>query len=81
MVMPGGDPTLLGSAKIDDFVMGGFPVGNIEQAKAKFRLLYLELTDVIAKKGTSVLKAPSARLDFATSASVLGNVTIPEKEM
>src|SRR5262249_1070690 len=43
MTMNDGDPTLLGGIKIDDFVMGGFPVGNIEQAKAKFRLLYLEL--------------------------------------
>jgi translocation and assembly module TamB len=74
MVMPGGDPTLLGNAKIDDFVIGGFPVGNIEQTKAKFRLLYLELTDLVAKKGNSVLKAPSARLDFDTKASILVNV-------
>jgi translocation and assembly module TamB len=74
MVMPGGDPTLLGNAKIDEFVIGGFPVGNIESAKAKFRLLYLELSDVIAKKGTSTLRAPSARLDFGTSASILVNV-------
>ncbi|MES1183538.1 MAG: translocation/assembly module TamB domain-containing protein [Myxococcales bacterium] len=74
MVMPGGDPTLLGNAKIDDFVIGGFPVGSIESAKAKFKLLYLELTDVVAKKGTSILRAPSARLDFATGASILVNV-------
>jgi len=74
MTMTDGDPTLLGGLKIDDFVMGGFPVGNIEQAKAKFKLLYLELTDVVAKKGNSVLKAPSARLDFATGASILVNV-------
>lgn len=74
MVMPGGDPTLLGNAKIDDFVIGGFPVGSIESAKAKFRLLYLELTDVVAKKGTSTLRAPSARLDFDTKASLLVNV-------
>lgn len=74
MQMPGGDPTLLGNMKIDDFVIGGFPVGNIEQAKAKFRLLYLELTDVVARKGNSVLKSPSARLDFDTRASLLVNV-------
>ncbi len=74
MSMPGGDPTLLGNLKIEDFVMGGFPVGNIESAKAKFRLLYLELTDVVAKKGSSVLRAPSARLDFDTKASLLVNV-------
>jgi translocation and assembly module TamB len=74
MSMPGGDPTLLGNVKIDDFVMGGFPVGSIESAKAKFRLLYVELSDVVAKKGTSTLKAPSARLDFDTPASILVNV-------
>ncbi len=74
MVMPDGDPTLLGNAKIDDFVIGGFPVGSIEQAKAKFRLLYLELSDVLLKKGNSALRAPSARLDFGTKASILVNV-------
>jgi translocation and assembly module TamB len=74
MVMPGGDPTLLGNVKVDDFVIGGFPVGSIEQGKAKFRLFYVEFTDLVAKKGTSVYKAPSARLDFGTQASVLVNV-------
>ncbi len=74
MTMNDGYPTLLGNAKIDDFVIGGFPVGDIESAKAKFQLLFLELTDVVAKKGTSVLKAPSARLDFDTKASLLVNV-------
>jgi len=74
MTMSDGYPTLLGNAKIDDFIIGGFPVGNIESAKAKFKLLYLELTDVVAKKGTSILKAPSARLDFDTKASILVNV-------
>jgi translocation and assembly module TamB len=74
LTMPGYDPTLLGNAKIDDFVIGGFPVGDIQQAKAKFRILYLELTDLVAKKGGSVLRAPSARLDFGTSASILVNV-------
>jgi translocation and assembly module TamB len=74
MTMNDGYPTLLGNVKIDDFVIGGFPVGNIESAKAKFKLLYLELSDVIAKKGNSILKAPSARLDFDTRASLLVNV-------
>lgn len=74
MAMPGGDPTLLGNVKIDDLVIGGFPVGSIESGKAKFRLLYVEFTDLIARKGSSVYRAPSARLDFDTRASVLVNV-------
>jgi translocation and assembly module TamB len=74
MTMNDGYPTLLGNLKIDDFVIGGFPVGNIESAKAKFKLLYLELSDVVAKKGSSYLRAPSARLDFDTKASLLVNV-------
>jgi translocation and assembly module TamB len=74
MVMPGGDPTLLGNVKVEDFVIGGFPVGSIESGKAKFRLFYVEFTDLVAKKGTSVYKAPSARMDFGTQASVLVNV-------
>jgi translocation and assembly module TamB len=74
MVMPGGDPTLLGNVKVEDFNIGGFPVGSIESGKAKFRLFYVEFTDLVARKGTSVYKAPSARLDFGTQASVLVNV-------
>ncbi|HYQ15584.1 MAG TPA: hypothetical protein VEQ58_07500, partial [Polyangiaceae bacterium] len=74
MTMNDGDPTLFGTIKIDDFVIGGFPVGSIESAKAKFRPLYLELSDLVAKKGGSTLRAPSARLDFDTRASVLVNV-------
>lgn len=74
MTMNDGDPTLLGNIKIDDFVIGGFPVGSIESAKAKFKLLYLELSDLVAKKGGSIFKSPSARLDFGTRASILVNV-------
>jgi translocation and assembly module TamB len=74
MEMPGGDPTLLGNIKVDDFVIGGFPVGSIESGKAKFQLLYVEFTDLIARKGNSVYRAPSARMDFDTPASVLVNV-------
>lgn len=74
MVMPDGNPTLLGNVKVDDFVIGGFPVGSIESGKAKFQLFYVEFTDLIAKKGSTTFKAPSARLDFGTQASVLVNV-------
>jgi translocation and assembly module TamB len=74
MVMPGGDPTLLGNVRVEDFVIGGFPVGSIESGKAKFRLFYVEFTDLVAKKGSTTYKAPSARLDFGTPASVLVNV-------
>ena len=74
MVMPGGDPTLTGNVKIEDFNVGGFPVGSIESGKVKFRLFYVELTDLVAKKGNSVYRAPSARMDFGTKASVLVNV-------
>jgi translocation and assembly module TamB len=74
MVMPDGDPTLTGNVKIDDLVMGGFPVGSIESGKVKFQLLYVEFMDLIAKKGGSTYRAPSARLDFGTKAGVLVNV-------
>ncbi|HEY6077600.1 MAG TPA: hypothetical protein VIW29_02290, partial [Polyangiaceae bacterium] len=74
MTMPDGDPDLTGNVKIDELVMGGFPVGSIESGKVKFQLLYVEFSDLVAKKGNSVYRAPSARLDFDTQAGILVNV-------
>lgn len=62
---------LTGNMKVQDFVFGGFPFGDISSAKVRFVPLVLELTDVQAKKGKSDFNVPSARLDFDGPASLV----------
>ncbi|MEP7048793.1 MAG: translocation/assembly module TamB domain-containing protein [Pseudomonadota bacterium] len=62
-----GDPSaalLTGNMKIQDFVFGGFPFGDITNAKLRFTPLILDLSDVQAHKGKSDYSVPSARLNF-----------------
>lgn len=65
------DPVLTGNLKIAGFEMGGFPIGDLTSAKARFRPLFVELKEVHAKKGESEFSLPMARLDFGTRASIL----------
>ena len=55
---------LTGNLKVQDFVFGGFPFGDITSGKVRFTPLVLDLTDVVAKKGKSDYSLPSGRLDF-----------------
>ncbi|HET9954650.1 MAG TPA: translocation/assembly module TamB domain-containing protein [Polyangiaceae bacterium] len=64
------DPVLLGNLSVKGFEFGGFPLGDIKSAKAKFRPLFLELSDVLSTKGSSDFTVPFARIDFGTRASV-----------
>jgi translocation and assembly module TamB len=70
MAGAGGDPTLTGALKVANFEFGGFPFGDIQSAKVRFKPLWLELTDVLAQKGRSAYKIPTAKLDFDTDASI-----------
>ncbi len=58
------DPLLTGKVAIDDFVFGGFPVGNVRTEHVRFRPLELEVADVQVRKGRSDYSVPTARLDF-----------------
>ncbi len=64
------DPLLLGTTSVRDFVFGGFPIGNIDRSVVRFRPLWLEFEELEASKGASRFRAPLARLDFDTDASV-----------
>jgi len=67
------DPLLTGTLAIDQFVFGGFPLGDIASAKVRFRPLKLDLTDVQAKKGKSVYTLSTARLDFDQAATLVAS--------
>ena len=65
------DPLLTGKVAIDDFVFGGFPVGNVRTERVRFRPLELEVADVQARKGRSDYSVPTARLDFDSQADLV----------
>ncbi|MFZ5890811.1 MAG: translocation/assembly module TamB domain-containing protein [Myxococcota bacterium] len=68
---PGADPTLVGNLSIKNFDFGKFPLGDIKSSKFKFRPLWVEISDAVARKGGSDFQVPHARLDFGTRASLL----------
>lgn len=70
MAGPGGDPLLTGTMKVAGFEFGGFPLGDIHGAKLRFKPLWVELTDVVAQKGRSTYRLPTAKLDFDTDATI-----------
>jgi len=81
----GEDPVLRSNLKIDNFVFGGFPIGNIDESNVVFRPLYLDITDLKATKGDSRLLVPNARIDFKDQASILvdahvtsGQLNVPD---
>lgn len=68
---PGADPTLTGNMSVKNLDFGKFPLGDIKSSKFKFRPLWVEITDAIARKGSSDFTVPTARIDFGTRASLL----------
>ena len=67
---------LTGNMKVQDFVFGGFPFGDINSARLRFVPLVLELFDVQAKKGKSDYSVPSGRLDFDGPASIVTDARV-----
>jgi len=65
------DPLLTGNLKVNGFEFGGFPLGDIKSSKVKFRPLWVELSDVEARKGQSDFQLTTSRLDFGTRASLV----------
>ncbi|HEU5075926.1 MAG TPA: translocation/assembly module TamB domain-containing protein, partial [Polyangiaceae bacterium] len=64
------DVVITGNASVEGFEFGGFPLGDIVSSKFRFVPLKLDLTDVVAKKGSSPYRASSAHLDFDSNATV-----------
>jgi translocation and assembly module TamB len=67
----GGAIVLTGNLKVQNFVFGGFPFGDITSARVRFVPLVLELFDVQAKKGKSDYSVPSGRLNFDGPAPIV----------
>lgn len=65
-----GDPHLRGDAKIENFVLGDIPFGNVTQGHASLEGVVLTLDDVRGTKGKSTFEMPTARLDFGGAANM-----------
>jgi translocation and assembly module TamB len=69
-------PLLTGDVSVQGFEFGGYPLGDIESAKFRFRPLAIEFSDVHGEKGPSRYTASSARLDFNHKGSVIADATV-----
>lgn len=75
------DPLLVGGLSVDDLVFAGFPLGDVERSKLRFRPLEVELEDVSARKGSSAYHISRASLDFGTSATLVADASVRAPEM
>lgn len=71
-----GNPELRGKLAVDDFVFGGFPVGDITSSEVGFRPLQIDITAARALKGQSPLYVPAARFDFDAGATLVVDATV-----
>ncbi len=76
-----GDPHLVGDAKIDSFVLGDIPFGNVTQGHAALEGLVLTLSDVRGQKNKSAFEMPTARLDFGGAANMKLDAQVTSKSL
>lgn len=64
---PAAHPKLDGTLEVDDFTIGGFEVGDLDESKVHFEPLFVDLIDAKGRKGDMRYHLPSARLAFGKS--------------
>jgi translocation and assembly module TamB len=67
---PAASAPLDADLSVDGLSLGGFPIGDIKSAKARFEPLHVDFRDLRVVKGTSEMQLPRARLGFDGPASV-----------
>jgi len=67
---------LTGNLKVQNFVFGGFPFGDITSGRVRFVPLVLELFDVQAKKGKSDYLVTNGRLNFDGPAPIVTDARV-----
>lgn len=67
---------LTGELSIDDFIFAGFPLGDVESSKVRFKPLVVDLADVHGSKGSTRFVVPSARLDFDRDATMVADAQV-----
>jgi translocation and assembly module TamB len=68
---PSWDPQLEGTLAIKDFVFGGFPLGDIESSKVRFRPLAVDFESIRGRKNKSEFVGRTARLDFNRKGAII----------
>lgn len=81
MAGEGGDVLLQGDLAVQGFEFGGFPLGDIESSKVRFRPLKVDLLETRGRKGKSEFYVPSARLDFDTGASIVVDANVRSRRL
>jgi translocation and assembly module TamB len=69
-------PKVEGDLAIKNFSLAGFQAGDLESAKVAFEPLVLRLTDARLRHGRSLIRVPSARVDFGGPATVMVDADI-----
>lgn len=67
---PAASAPLDADLSVDGLSLGGFPIGDISSAKARFEPLHVDFRDMQVVKGRSEMHLPRARLGFDGPASV-----------
>ena len=58
------DPRLEGTLEVDNFVFGGFPLGDVHHAKVKFEPLALHFSEGAVTRGESDIDVEMLKVDF-----------------
>lgn len=74
------EPDIRGDLSIRRFEFAGMAFGDMQSAKATFRPLVLELSDVRGVKGNSPYHVPSMRVDFTGPAPVTADAAIESSD-
>ncbi len=75
------DPVLKGKIAIDDFVFGGFPIGDVLSGDLRFRPLELDMSDVRGRKNKTEFVVKTGRLTFDEDATVIADANIESDDM
>jgi translocation and assembly module TamB len=65
------DPTITSELSIARFDFAGFPFGDVLGAKLRFRPYAIDLSEVRGRKGSSVYRIPTMRIDFPARGGVV----------
>lgn len=65
------DPLLTGTVAISDWVFAGFPIGDMESTRYRFKPLWVEFERAVFRKNISAFVLPHARLEFAKGSTTL----------
>jgi translocation and assembly module TamB len=76
-----GNPLLTGHLAVKGLVFGGFPIGNIDSAKIRFRPLKVDFLEAHGQTGQSPFYVSSARLNFDTRNGLVADANVSSSRL